>query len=322
MSRAKGARTKVAFRETVGLSLHAGQAARSPRMVRIGPYLFLLPHLLFFGLFVVAPLIYGLWVSLHQSSILGGMSYVGLDNFIRTLQDRRFWQAVQNTLVFAAISVPLAVALPLGLALLLNRDFYGRLWALVAFVSPTFFASSGILLVWYWMLDANVGLVNYGFRRVGLIDAPVGWFTSADTAWMWIIIITLWWISGFSVLLFLSALQRIPPEQYEAAMLDGAGPWVRFRYITLPWIRNVMFFVLAYQVILAFGLFDQVYVLTGGGPVGRTRTIVYYLYLMGFQRQSVGRAAAISWYVFILVALFSLLQLWLLTRSVRSAEEE
>ena len=300
--------------------------SRPARLTRVwregGSYLFLLPHFAFFLLFTAVPLVYGMVSSFHEWNILGGMRYVGIDNYVKVLQDSRFWQVVVNTLVFAVVSVPLAVFVPLGLALLLNRDFYGRLWALIAFISPAFFASAGILLVWYWMLDPNIGLVNYYLRRLHVIEGPVGWFTQPTTAWMWIVIITIWWISGFTVLLFLSALQRIPPEQYEAAVLDGAGAWVRFRHITLPWIRNVMFFVVAHQVILAFGLFDQVYFLTGGGPVGATRTIVYYLYMIGFQRQSLGRAAAISWYMFLLVALFSLLQLLLLTRSVRSAEEE
>jgi multiple sugar transport system permease protein len=228
---------------------------------------------------------------------------------------------VTNTLVFAAIKVPLAVIVPLLLALILNREFPGRLWPLVAFVSPNFCASAGLMLVWLWMLDSRLGLVNYYLLRFGLLKEPVGWFTSATTAWMWIISITIWWISGFFVLLYLSALQKIPAEQYEAAMIDGAGSWTRFIHITLPWIRNVMFFIVAYQVILAFGLFDQVYFLTQGGPVGRTRTIVYYIYMTGFQRQQFGRAAAISWLMFVLVILFGLFQLMLLTRSVKPAEE-
>jgi len=272
-------------------------------------------------LFIIAPLVYGLRVSFQHWSVMDAPRYIGLRNFIQVLNDSRFWQVVSNTLVFAAIKVPIAVVVPLLLALILHRQFPGRLWPLVAFVSPNFFASAGLMLVWYWMLDTRVGLVNYYLRLFGVLKEPVSWFANANTAWMWIITITVWWISGFFVLLYLSALQKIPPEQYEAAMIDGGGSWTKFVHVTLPWLRNVMFFIVAYQVILAFGLFDQVYFLTEGGPVGRTRTIVYYIYMTGFQRQQFGRAAAISWLMFVLVIAFGIFQLLLLTRSIRSAEE-
>lgn len=287
-----------------------------------GAYAFLLPHFLFFALFVATPLIYATILSLHHWTILGTPRYIGLDNFIRTWNDARFWEAVKNTVVFAALSVPAIVALGLVIALILNARLYGRTWPMIAFVAPTFFGSIGILLSWNWVLASYPsGLANYYLRKVGLISGALSYFDRPTTAWTWIIIITAWWIVGFSVLLYLGALQRIPPEQYESAMIDGAGPWTRFIRITLPWIRNVLFFDVARHVLLAFGLFDQVYILTGGGPGGSTRTMVYYLYMTGFERQQFGRAAAISWYIFLVVILFGFFQLVLLTKSVRAAEE-
>jgi multiple sugar transport system permease protein len=134
-------------------------------------------------------------------------------------------------------------------------------------------------------------------------------------------VITVWWIVGFGVLIFLGALQKIPPEQYESAMIDGAGIWARFQHITLPWIRNVLIFETVRQVILAFGLFDQVLILTGGGPGGATRTMVFYMYQMGFDRHQLGLAAAMSWYIFVIIVIFGLIQLAFITRSVRSAED-
>ena len=289
----------------------------------VGAYLFLLPHMFFFGLFVVAPLIYALMMSFHQWRLIGEPRYIWLTNFMNVWNDSRFWNTVKNTAIFAAISVPLTVILGLFLALILNQKFYGKLWPLVAFVSPAFFGSIGILFSWRWILASfPSGLANYYLTKLGIINSAISWFQDPTLAWTCIIAITAWWIVGFSVLLYLGALQQIPPEQYEAAKLDGAGRWALFVHITLPWIRNVMFFDVARHVLLAFGLFDQVYILTGGGPAGSTRTMVYYLYSVGFERQQLGRAASISWYIFMVISLFGLMQLALLTQSIRSAETE
>ncbi len=284
-------------------------------------YLFLLPHFIFFVIFIVLPLLYGIVISFYDWKIIGKARFVGLENFKRVWEDPRFWDSLKNTIMFAIISVPLIVALGIILDILLNKRFYGKLWALTAFVSPTFFGSIGILFSSRWILvSQSQSLANYYLQKIGIIHSATSWFKTPQMAWTWIIIITAWWIVGFSVLLYLGALQRIPPEQYEAAKLDGANSWQQFIHITLPWIRNVMFFDVARHVLLAFGLFDQVYILTGGGPAGSTRTIVYYLYLVGFERQQLGRAAAISWYIFIVIVAFSAVQLALLTRSIKSAE--
>jgi len=287
-----------------------------------GAFMFLLPHFALFVLFVVYPLGYGLFISFHRWTLLDPPRYVAWGNFVRIWGDARFWDAVMNTVVFAAISVPITVALGLLLALLLNQQLHGRLWLMVAFVSPVFFSSIGILLSWNWVLASfPAGLVNFYLMQAGLLTLPVSWFGTPASAWFWIIVITVWWIVGFGTLLFLGALQKIPPEQYESAMIDGAGAWARFQHITLPWIRNVLIFETVRQVILAFGLFDQVFILTGGGPGGATRTMVLYMYQMGFDRQQLGLAAAISWYIFIVIILFGLIQLAFIARSVRSAED-
>ncbi|MCX7942585.1 MAG: sugar ABC transporter permease [Dictyoglomaceae bacterium] len=261
-------------------------------------------------------------MSTHNWNLLGQKIFIGLENFIRIWNDDRFWLAVRNTVIFAIISVPLTIIVGLLIALLLNQKVYGKLWLLVAFVSPTFFGSVGILTTWKWIYASYPsGLANYYLNKIGILKEAISWFETPTRAWTCIIITTIWWIVGFSVLLYLGALQRIPPEQYEAAKVDGASSWKCFWHITLPWMRNVLFFDVVRQVLLAFGLFDQVYFFTGGGPAGTTRTMVYYLYLVGFTRQELGRAAAISWYIFAVVLIFGLLQLAMLTRTIKSAEE-
>ncbi|AEJ60763.1 ABC-type transporter, integral membrane subunit [Spirochaeta thermophila DSM 6578] len=283
---------------------------------------FMLPHLVLFLVFMLVPLVINAGISFYNWSLLGKKAYIGLGNFERIIKDDKFWLAVKNTVVFALISVPLVMIVGLLFASLLNQRIYGKLWILVALVSPTFFGSVGILTTWRWIFASHSGgLANYYLQKLGLIDRPLSWFEDPVRAWAIIIFVTVWWIVGFSVLLYLGALRRIPKEQYEAAELDGAGPLLRFFHVTLPWMRNVLFFDVVRQVLLAFGLFDQVYFFTGGGPAGSTRTMVYYLYSTAINVQALGRAAAISWYIFAVVLAFALIHLYILTRSIKSAEE-
>jgi multiple sugar transport system permease protein len=288
----------------------------------LGTWGFLLPHLFFFVLFIATPLVINLIMSFYNWTLLGQRVFIGTGNFLRIWNDDRFWLAVKNTVIFSIISVPLTIIVGLLIALILNQEIYGKLWLLVCFVSPTFLGSVGILTTWKWIYASYpTGLANYYFNKIGILKEAISWFETSTRAWTCIILTTVWWIVGFSVLLYLGALQRIPPEQYEAAKVDGAGPLKCFWHITLPWMRNVLFFDVVRQVLLAFGLFDQVYFFTGGGPAGSTRTMVYYLYLVGFNRQELGQAAAISWYMFAIVLIFGLIQLAMLTKSIRSAEE-
>jgi multiple sugar transport system permease protein len=285
-------------------------------------WLFLLPHLVLFLVFTLVPLFVNGGISFFNWSLLGDQVFNGVDNFTRILSDDRFWRAVTNTLGFALISSPLVIALGLAFANLLNQNIKGKFWVLMAVVSPTFFGSVGILTTWKWIFASHPGgLANYYLTKLGIISAPISWFGSTWTAWVVITGVTLWWIVGFSVLLYLGAIRRIPPEQYEAAQLDGAGPVRCFFSITLPWLSNVLFFDVVRQVLLAFGLFDQVYFFTAGGPAGTTRTLVHYLYSTGINAQELGRSAAISWCIFAIILVFGLIQLFGLTKSLKNAEE-
>ncbi len=289
----------------------------------IGSWLFLLPHLALFLTFILVPLVINGGLSFFNWSLLGKKSFVGANNFVRIFTDSTFWIAVKNTVIFALISAPLVIVLGLALANLLNRPLKGKLWILTALVSPTFFGSVGILTTWKWIFASTPsGLANYTLMKLGITRQATAWFETTNRAWGVIIFVTVWWIVGFSVLLYLGALKRIPSEQYEAAELDGAGPLRRFFSITLPWIRNVLFFDVVRQVLLAFGLFDQIYIFTpNGAPAGTTRTLVYYLYSTGINRQALGRSAAISWYIFAIVLVFGLIQLFGLTASLSNAED-
>ena len=276
------------------------------------PFLFILPFMAFFLVFIVIPLIHGLLLSLQEWSLLSDPVFVGLDNYIELLDVRRFRAAVQNTFMFAVQSVPLLLVVPLVLALFLNKTFVGQKLAQNAIISPFLIPSSSVLLLWIWMLDSQTGMINQIFKAVGLPGQA--WLSRQGSAMGVIVFVTLWWTAGYNIILFLSSLQDLPQDLYEAAAVDGASGWAQFWHITLPLLRNRMLFITTLQIIASFKLFDQVYILTGGGPAGSTRTLAFYLYETGFRDFMFGRAAAGSWYMFIMIAIFGLLQAKLLTR--------
>jgi len=276
------------------------------------PFLFILPFMAFFLVFILIPLIHGLLLSLQEWSLLSDPVFVGLDNYIELLDVRRFRAAVQNTFMFAVQSVPLLLVVPLVLALFLNKTFVGQKLAQNAIISPFLIPSSSVLLLWIWMLDSQTGMINQIFKAVGLPGQA--WLSRQGSAMGVIVFVTLWWTAGYNIILFLSSLQDLPQDLYEAAAVDGASGWAQFWHITLPLLRNRMLFITTLQIIASFKLFDQVYILTGGGPAGSTRTLAFYLYETGFRDFMFGRAAAVSWYMFIMIAIFGLLQAKLLTR--------
>lgn len=273
---------------------------------------FLLPYLLFFVVFILIPLCHGLILSFQEWSLLSDPVWVGLQNYIELLDLRRFKAAVQNTFMFALESVPLLLIVPLLVALLLNKKFFGNRFAQNATISPFLIPSSSVLLLWIWMLDSQTGMINHGLRALGL--QPQSWLSHQGSAMGVIVFVTLWWTAGFNIILYLSSLQDLPPELYEAAAVDGANGWNQFWHITLPLLRSRMLFICTLQIIGSFKLFDQVYILTGGGPAGGTRTLAFYLYETGFRDFMFGRAAAVSWYMFILIGFFGLLQAKFLSR--------
>lgn len=258
------------------------------------PYLFVAPATLLLGLFVLYPVAQLLWVSLHEWNILEDrLTWVGLSNFRAVLADDVFWQALGNTLVFVVATVPLGVALSLGLALLLDDRLraVGFLRTLVFAPVVTSAAAAGIVFV--WLMDYDQGALNALIAAVGL--PRVRFLQSESWAMPAVILMTLWKQAGYNMVLFLAGLQGIPESYYEAAELDGAGRgWRRFRHVTWPLLWPTTFFVLVVSVIFAFRAFEPMYVMTRGGPVGATTTLVYYVFDKAFRFGDMGQAAAVS----------------------------
>ncbi len=274
-------------------------------------YGFLAPGLLLFAAYRLYPLLEGLRLSFTNAR-LGRASeqWVGWANYARLVDDTRFHVSLWNTAFYTVASTLPILAVPLGLALALNRGALRTLLRSVFFF-PFTLSVVTVGLAWLWLLDPVVGPFNYYLRALG---APArSWLADPYTAMWAIIATTVWWVTGYYLVIYLAGLQDIPRALYEAAALDGASGWRSFRAITLPLLRPVLLFVVVTHVIGSFQLFGQVFVLTGGGPGDATRTVVQHLYETAFQNFfQFGAASAMAWVLFAVILVFSVLQFRLL----------
>ena len=280
----------------------AGRARRrgvTERGHRATPYLFLAPYLVLFLVFGLAPIVFGVWISLHQWDLqLPNRPFIGLENYRDLFSSDSadyadWWSSVRATAIFTVLSVPLLVVVPLGLALLLNRSFPGRTFFRAVYFAPYVLGVAVIGLLWRFLLDANLGLVNRLLGAVGLpSDTP--WVTDVPWAWVSLIGVTVWWTSGFNAVIYLAGLQDISPELYEAARMDGANGWQRFRNVTLPGLRPVLLFVLTTTILASANVFGQSFLITQGAPGQQTRTVVWRIVDEGLRDNDAGRAAAMS----------------------------
>jgi multiple sugar transport system permease protein len=270
------------------------------------PLLYLAPFLVFFLVFQVYPVFYGVYVSLTAWDLLSEPRFVGIANYTGLLQDSLFWTSFRNTLLFVVLDAPLAVLVPLGLALLINERMPGLTAFRSAFVTPLMISVSSVGVLWTWFYNPTFGLINYYAQLLGLPGQH--WLSEAGLAMVAIVITTVWWTSGFNMVLFLAGLQNIPDHLYDAAKVDGAGTIAIFRNITLPGLRPTLLFVGVTTIINTFRVFGQVLVMTNGGPFDSTRTIVQHIYETGFHFFRMGGAAAIAWVLFLIVMVFTLIQ--------------
>ncbi len=274
------------------------------------PLLFLSPFLLFFGVFLLYPIGYGFYISLTKWDLLTPPQWVGLDNYRRLLHNTLFEKSLRNTLFFVALNVPLSVVIPLALAMLVDTPVLGRTFFRSAFTTPLMMSVTTVGLLWVWFLNPTFGVINHYLDMLGLPKQY--WLTQTPWSLVAIVIATVWWQTGFNLVLFLAGLQDIPEDLYDAAKVDGAGTWSLFRNITLPGMRATLLFVTATTIIGSFRVFGQVYVMTNGGPADGSRTIVYHIYQTGFQNFRMGGASAVAWVLFFIVAIFTLIQFRLL----------
>ena len=276
---------------------------------RYSGYLFLLPYLTLFGLFLVVPLVYGLGISFFRWELLSRVPpvFIGLDNFREAFSTENFWKALWASARFVAMATPLTVGLALLIAVgLHNVGPKRQAMYRAAFFVPTMVTISVAGILWRWFFNSEFGVFNALLSSLGL--QKVGWLTDKAWAMPSIVLMTLWWTVGGPMVVLLAGLQNIGPQYLEAASLDGATSWQRFRYVVLPLLRPVLFFVVIMNVIGAFQVFGQTFMITRGGPELSTRSLVQYIYETAFNNYRMGFAASMSWLLFLLIVLFSGIQ--------------
>jgi multiple sugar transport system permease protein len=276
------------------------------------PWLFLAPYLVLFLVFVLLPIFLGIWISLHDWDFtLPGKPFVGLDNYVALFDSssvtfKPFWNSMQATGIFTLFSVPLLLIVPLAVALVMNQNFRGRNVFRSIFFAPYVLGVAVVGVLWRFLLDANIGLVNSILGGLGLPDS-IAWLSSLPEAWVSLVGVTVWWTLGFNAVIFLAGLQDVPGELYEAAKVDGAGAWSRFRHVTLPSLRPVTAFVTMITIIASANMFGQSFIMTSGAPGQETRTAIYYIAETGLQNFQMGSAAAASWLLTLALMLLSVI---------------
>jgi multiple sugar transport system permease protein len=273
-------------------------------------YVFLLPGVIIFSVFTLAGTVFGIWLTFHRWSIIEpDKPFVGLDNYRDMFADERFTESVLNTAYFTGASVPLTMAIGLLLALLLNLPLRFRGLFRTAYYLPvvTPFVVSAIL--WKWLYNGEYGLFNYYLLKGHIIDQPLLWLSDKNLAMPSVILMTIWAGTGFSMVVYLAGLQSIPEELYESARLDGAGPIQRLRHITVPMLRPTTLFLLVLGIIGSLQVFTQIFVMTSGGPVNKTTTMVYYMYLWAFKYYDMGYASTLAFALFVMLLAFTAIQL-------------
>ncbi|MCI1979240.1 MAG: sugar ABC transporter permease [Bifidobacteriaceae bacterium] len=270
-------------------------------------WMFLAIPLLFFLIFSILPLILAAGTSLTDYSVIQAPNWVGLQNFIEVFKDPFFWVAMKNTFYYTILFVPLGLVVSLGTALLLNRQTWSAKIFRTLFYIPVVSSSVATAIIWAWVLNKDKGMLN----------SLLGWFGIPGPSWLddprytmlAIVLMSVWAGFGTNMIIFLGGLQSVPTELKEAARLDGANSWQVLLNVTIPSIRPTMFLVTIQLIIGSFQVFDQAYLLTGGGPGTATVTIVYYIFNQGFGSLKMGYASALSFVLFAVILVFSLINM-------------
>lgn len=296
-----------------GMYMSDKSPATDKRNLKMG-LAFLAPNFSGFLILLLIPSIASLVLAFTEWDLLTKPVFIGIKNFINLLASPTFWQVLKNTLYFTLVSVPLGLLLSFLLALLMNKELKGITVYRVLYYIPVISSSVAVAVMWRWIYNSDFGLLNYflGFFGVN----PINWLTDIRWAMPSIIIMSVWKSLGSGMIIFLAGLQGIPRQLYEAADIDGAGSFEKLIKITVPLMTPTIFFVLITNLISSFQVFEQTYVLTQGGPMGSTETIVYSIYKNAFEWFKMGYASALAWILFGIIFVVTMLQWWLQKRWV------
>lgn len=277
----------------------------------------LAPTLAFVGLFVLWPMVHLIWLSFTSMSLLGGGDWVGLENYRSAFADPKFWAAFKFTLLYTTIITPILIGLGFALALLVAPNSpLRRLTRTVVFL-PVVIGLASSSLLWFWLFDQQVGLFNHLLVQLGLLSEPLVWFRKAETGMAAVILSVTWKVVGFGMILIMAGIQSISGDLFEAARIDGASRLLQVRRIILPLAARSIMMATVISVIGSMLAFDQFYLMTGGGPRGKTFTSVYWIYQSGFVRFDLGYSAALSVILMVVIMAMTVLQLRIQSRSQR-----
>jgi multiple sugar transport system permease protein len=273
-------------------------------------YLFVAPGVLLFSVFTFYALILTGYLTFHQWSIIEpDKPFIGLDNYDRLLHDDSFRRAAINTIYFTGGSVPLTMLIGLGIALLLNQPLWGRSIFRTIYFLPIVTPFVVVSIIWKWLYQPDYGLFNFYLLKTHLIDQPLLWLSDQNLAMPAVILMSVWGGIGYSMVIYLAALQAVPEELYEAAEVDGAGAWARLRYITIPMLRPTTLFLMVIGIIGSFQVFTQIFIMTSGGPVEHTTTMVYFIYQTAFINFDMGYASTLAYVLFVMLLVFTVINL-------------
>ena len=276
-------------------------------------YLFIAPGMIHFLVFTLFAVGFAFYISFHDWNIIKpDKPFVGLDNYLRLFGDKRFIRSVINTFTFM-IGVPLNLIVGLSVALLLNTKVRGQALFRTMFYIPVVTPLVVSAIIWKWVYQGDYGLLNYYLLKFGLIHEKIFWLADPNLALPALILMGIWGGTGATMVIYLAGLQAIPEDFYDAAKVDGANGWQRLIHITIPLLRPTTFFLLITGIIGAFQIFTEVYIMTNGGPLNRTSTIGYYLYVNAFRELDMGYATSMAFVLFAMIFIFTLIQ-WKYTR--------
>lgn len=293
----------------------APRAERSSRLARQGkwfPWLLFGPTVVYLLLLSIFPLLYSLFVSLHEYTLGADRTFIWFQNYADLLSDRVFWRKAWVTLQITVVAVGVELVLGLVCAMVLNRRLPGMGALRLVIYLPMMISPLVVGYLWSFMLDGSFGVVNYLLSLFGI--SPQQWTIELTLAKASIVMVDVWQWTPFVILILLAGLQTVPPQLYEAATLDRASPWMQFTRITLPYLKTPIMLALLFRTIDTFKIFDIVYIVTKGGPGDLTETLSVFAYYEGFKFSFLGRGAAISWLVVIVINVLATILIKMLTR--------
>lgn len=275
------------------------------------PYLFLLPGCAILLLFIFYPMLQAIWLSFTQYNMVTEASFIGTENYEELFNDELFWNALKNTIVYLVVVVPALVIVPIFLAVLVNQRLKGIGIFRSIYYIPVVTSLVVAGIAWDWVYKEN-GLLNYLLDVLGIISEPIGWLTSTDTAIFAVMVVTVWKGLGYYMIIYLAGLQSIPEDLYEAAEIDGANWWQKITKVTIPMLLPFVLIVSIMSSIAAMKVFEEIYVMTGGGPLHSSETLVFYIYQQAFDNLNMGYASAAGVILFLITLVFSLINLKIL----------